>query len=54
LDALPEGQGDAWLMDLRTLHVAAPNCSARPRLMATHRFLRADLTCELAAAFGWT
>lgn len=45
--------GDAWLMDLRTLHAAAPNASDRPRLMATHRFLRADLMSEIAAAFGW-
>lgn len=46
--------GDAWLMDLRVLHAAAPNASDRPRLMATHRFLRADLMPEIAAAFGWT
>ena len=45
--------GDVWLMDLRVLHAAAPNCSERPRLMATHRFVRADLMPEIAAAFGW-
>jgi ectoine hydroxylase-related dioxygenase (phytanoyl-CoA dioxygenase family) len=46
--------GDVWLMDLRVLHAAAPNCSDRPRLIATHRFLRADLMPEIATAFGWT
>lgn len=45
--------GDAWLMDLRVLHAAAPNCSDRPRLMATHRFVRADRMPEIAQAFGW-
>lgn len=45
--------GDAWLMDLRILHAAAPNASDRPRLMVTHRFVRADLMGEMAAAFGW-
>jgi len=46
--------GDAYLIDLRLLHTAAPNASDRPRIMATHRFWRADLTSELAEAFGWT
>lgn len=45
--------GDAWVMDLRVLHAAAPNCSDRPRLMATHRFVRADRMPEVAEAFGW-
>lgn len=45
--------GDAWLIDLRLLHAAAPNVSDRPRIMATHRFVRADLMPELAAAYGW-
>lgn len=45
--------GDVWLMDLRALHAAAPNCSDRPRLMATHRFVRADRMPEIAEAFGW-
>jgi ectoine hydroxylase-related dioxygenase (phytanoyl-CoA dioxygenase family) len=35
--------GDAWLMDLRTLHAVASNAAARPRLMITYRFVRADL-----------
>jgi ectoine hydroxylase-related dioxygenase (phytanoyl-CoA dioxygenase family) len=46
--------GDAWLIDLRALHAAAPNCSDRPRLMATHRFVRSDRMPEIAQAFGWT
>jgi hypothetical protein len=45
--------GDAWLLDLRTLHSAAPNAAARPRMMVTHRFVRADLTVEIAQAYGW-
>ncbi len=45
--------GDAYLMDLRLLHAAAPNASDRPRLMATHRFARADLIRESAKGFGW-
>jgi hypothetical protein len=40
--------GDAWLVDLRTLHAVAPNAAARPRLMITHRFVRADLLAALA------
>ncbi|MES2035060.1 MAG: phytanoyl-CoA dioxygenase family protein, partial [Pseudomonadota bacterium] len=35
--------GDVWLMDLRALHAGSVNASDRPRLMVTHRFLRADL-----------
>lgn len=46
--------GDAYLMDLRVLHAVAPNASERPRMMATHRFWRADVMPELAQAFGWT
>ena len=46
--------GDAYLIDLRVLHTAAPNASSRPRMMATHRFVRADVMPELARAFGWT
>jgi ectoine hydroxylase-related dioxygenase (phytanoyl-CoA dioxygenase family) len=46
--------GDVWLMDLRVLHAASPNASVRPRIMATHRFVRADLMGELAQAFGWS
>ncbi len=45
--------GDVWVMDLRVLHSAAPNAADRPRLMVTHRFLRADLMAEVAAAYGW-
>lgn len=45
--------GDAYLMDLRLLHTAAPNALDRPRLMATHRFARADLMRETAEGFGW-
>ena len=45
--------GDAYLIDLRMLHCAAPNASERPRMMATHRFFRADIMPELAQAFGW-
>lgn len=45
--------GDVWLMDLRALHAAAPNALDRPRLMATHRFVRAERMPEIAEAFGW-
>ena len=41
--------GDAWLMDLRTLHTGAPNVAERPRMMVTYRFVRTDLAAELAA-----
>lgn len=45
--------GDVWVVDLRVLHSASPNASARPRVMLADRCLRADLMAELAAAFGW-
>ena len=45
--------GDAYLMDLRLLHTAAPNALDRPRMMVTHRFLCADAVPELAEAHGW-
>lgn len=45
--------GDAYVVDLRTLHSGAPNASDRPRLMMTQRFIRADLQAELAEAYGW-
>jgi ectoine hydroxylase-related dioxygenase (phytanoyl-CoA dioxygenase family) len=45
--------GDVYLMDLRTLHAGAPNAGDRPRVMATHRFVRADAAAELADALGW-
>ena len=46
--------GDAYVVDLRTLHSGAPNASDRPRLMMTQRFIRADLQAELAEAYGWS
>jgi hypothetical protein len=45
--------GDAWFMDLRVLHAGAPNAAEHPRLMITHRFLRADLVAEVAEGLGW-
>jgi ectoine hydroxylase-related dioxygenase (phytanoyl-CoA dioxygenase family) len=45
--------GDAWLIDLRVLHAAAPNAGDQPRVMLTHRFERADLLAEVAEAWGW-
>jgi len=45
--------GDAWIMDLRVLHAGAPNAGGRPRMMATHRFVRADLMDEISEGFGW-
>lgn len=39
--------GDAYFVDMRAIHSAAPNMSAQPRVMATHRFLRADVVPEL-------
>ena len=46
--------GDAYLIDMRMLHAGAPNAADRPRIMATHRFWRADLMQELAQVYGWT
>ena len=46
--------GDAWFVDMGVLHTGAPNARDVPRMMATHRFLRADLAAELADGFGWT
>ena len=46
--------GDVWLTDLRILHSGAPNAADRPRMMFTHRFMRADLLREMAEAYGWT
>ena len=45
--------GDVWLMDLRLFHAASANAAATPRLMATRRFMRADVAREVAEAFGW-
>lgn len=47
------GPGDAWLMDLRVLHVGSPNATERPRMMLTFRYERSDLLHEVADAFGW-
>jgi Phytanoyl-CoA dioxygenase (PhyH) len=45
--------GDAYFTDLRVLHTAAPNATDQPRVMATHRFVRADVVREMAEAYGW-
>ena len=45
--------GDAYLVDLRTLHSGAPNAGDRPRMMITDRYIRADLAREIADAYGW-
>jgi ectoine hydroxylase-related dioxygenase (phytanoyl-CoA dioxygenase family) len=45
--------GDAYLIDLRVVHAVAPNAADRTRMMATHRFWRADVVQELAQAHGW-
>jgi hypothetical protein len=45
--------GDAWIIDLRLLHSAAPNARDRPRVMLTHRFERSDRLGEVAEAWGW-
>lgn len=45
--------GDAYLMDLRVLHTGAPNATDCPRIMVTHRFVRADVMKELNEAYGW-
>ncbi len=41
--------GDVYFLDMRAIHSAAPNMSDEPRMMATHRFLRADIASELMA-----
>lgn len=46
--------GDAWLVDLRTLHAGAPNAAEHPRVMVTRRFVRAELVPEISAAYGWS
>jgi ectoine hydroxylase-related dioxygenase (phytanoyl-CoA dioxygenase family) len=46
--------GDAYLTDLRLLHTAAPNATDRPRVMVTHRFVRAGVMRELAEGFEWS
>jgi hypothetical protein len=48
------GPGDAYLVDLRTLHTGAPNATERPRMMVTDRFMPTDLVQEIAEAYGWT
>lgn len=42
--------GDAYCMDMRAIHSGAPNMSGQPRMMATHRFLRADVASEIKAS----
>lgn len=42
--------GDAYFMDMRAIHSGAPNMSDQPRMMATHRFLRADVAEEIKAS----
>lgn len=39
--------GDVYFMDMRALHSGAPNMGDQPRIMAAHRFLRADGVPEL-------
>jgi len=46
--------GDVYLTDLRVLHTGAPNTAEHPRVMATHRFVRADVVKELAQGYGWS
>ena len=46
--------GDAYFTDLRVLHTGTPNTAAHPRIMATHRFMRADVVQELAEGLGWS
>lgn len=41
--------GDAYYIDLRTVHCGAPNMGAEPRMMATHRFLTAAAAAEMQA-----
>ncbi|MEO1476251.1 MAG: phytanoyl-CoA dioxygenase family protein [Pseudomonadota bacterium] len=41
--------GDAYLMDTRVIHSGAPNVKDQPRMMATHRFVRADAVAEMRA-----
>jgi hypothetical protein len=45
--------GDAYFTDLRVLHAGAPNVADHPRMMATHRFVRADVAQELTQGYGW-
>jgi ectoine hydroxylase-related dioxygenase (phytanoyl-CoA dioxygenase family) len=40
--------GDLYLMDLRMLHTAAPNCSDKARQMLTCRFPRATIAAKYA------
>jgi hypothetical protein len=51
---LTGGPGDAWIVDLRTLHSMAPNAADRPRMMITQRFVRTDVAEELSQAYGWS
>lgn len=44
--------GDAYLMDLRTLHTLAPNTAQHPRIMVTQRFVTASCVPELSPHFN--
>jgi hypothetical protein len=48
----PGAPGDAYFTDLRVLHSGAPNAADRPRIMATHRFVRTDVMQELTETHG--
>lgn len=41
--------GDVYFMDTRVVHSGAPNVNDQPRMMATHRFVRADSVAEMLA-----
>ncbi len=42
-------RGDVYLVDMRLLHAPAPNVSAAPRIMWTHRFLTEETHGDMAA-----
>lgn len=44
--------GDVYAMDLRMLHVPAPNAGVTPRLMATDRYLRASVVQEFVSVLS--
>jgi hypothetical protein len=45
--------GDAYFTDLRVLHSGSPNTAALPRIMATYRFVCAEVIEELTAGYDW-
>jgi len=45
--------GDVWLVDMGVYHSGSPNAAASPRLMVTHRYVRADALPEIAEVYGW-